>query len=129
MSCMLSTNDCVPAGAFIHLISGEVPSPGAAPGAAWLNSTGICPPSAKPVIVMVIGGPAGAPPRWPRSWAERGIARRRIARTVHRLVRMLSLLNGECRKNDVLARGRYERRMLTRGRAALSPGCEEIGRA
>jgi hypothetical protein len=58
---MFSTNDSFRPG--VHpLISGDVLR-GAAPGAAWLNSTGICPPSANPVIVMVIGGPAGAAPR------------------------------------------------------------------
>src|SRR5436189_270442 len=45
---------CVPAGAFAQLIAGDVPSPGAAPGAAWLNLTGICPPSGNPGIVKVI---------------------------------------------------------------------------
>src|SRR5262249_12232106 len=52
---MLSTNDCVPAGAFAHVIAGERPSPGATPAAAWLNFTGICPPSGKPATVIVIG--------------------------------------------------------------------------
>src|ERR1043166_5003068 len=63
MSCMLSTNDCVPAGTFVHVIAGDSPSPTATPGAAWLYFTGICPPSAKPATVIVIGGAAGAPPR------------------------------------------------------------------
>src|SRR5215207_6984928 len=65
---MVSTKDCVPAGTLAHAIAGDVPSPGAAPGAAWLNFTGISPPSGKPVTVSVIAGPAGAAgaaPRWP----------------------------------------------------------------
>ena len=41
------------------MIAGDVPSPGATPGAAWLNFTGICPPSANPATVSVMGGPAG----------------------------------------------------------------------
>src|SRR5215470_4723137 len=56
MSCMFSTNDCVPAGTFVHVIAGDNPSPVATPGAAWLYFTGICPPSAKPATVIVIGG-------------------------------------------------------------------------
>jgi hypothetical protein len=60
---MLSTNDCVPAGTFDHVMAGDVPSPGATPGAAWLILTGICPPSANPATVIVIGGAAGVPPR------------------------------------------------------------------
>src|SRR5881394_3083867 len=63
MSCMFSTNDCVPAGTFVHVIDGDSPSPTATPGAAWLYFTGICPPSEKPATVMVMGGAAGAPPR------------------------------------------------------------------
>jgi hypothetical protein len=60
MSRMFRTNDCVPGGVFVHDIAGDVPSPGATPGAAWLNLTGICPPSANPETVNVIGGAAGA---------------------------------------------------------------------
>src|SRR5215468_2759624 len=63
MSCMFSTNDCVPAGTFVHAIAGDRPSPGATPGAAWLYFTGIGPPSGNPATVIVIGGAAGAPPR------------------------------------------------------------------
>src|SRR6185436_14899892 len=63
MSCMFSTNDCVPAGTFVQVIAGDSPSPTATPGAAWLYFTGICPPSENPATVMVIGGAAGAPPR------------------------------------------------------------------
>src|SRR5579883_961672 len=50
---------CVPAGALAQLIAGDVPSPGATPGAAWLNLTGIRPPSANPGMVSVIAGEAG----------------------------------------------------------------------
>src|SRR5262245_24490764 len=50
---------CVPAGVLAHWIAGEVPSPGAAPGAAWLNFTGIWPPSGNPVMVRVIAGAGG----------------------------------------------------------------------
>src|SRR5262245_5759740 len=99
---MLSTNDCVPAGVFVQLIAGDVPSPGAAPGAACENFTGICPPSGNPVTVKTMAGAAGAPPRCPRSWALIGIATSRrtiVKRTNHSLVRMLLLLNGECREN------------------------------
>src|SRR5688572_1752723 len=59
---MFSTNDCVPAGTFVQLIAGEVPSPGAAPAAAWLNRTGISPPSGKPCTVSTIAGAGGAAP-------------------------------------------------------------------
>src|SRR4030095_16451051 len=63
MSCMFSMNVCVPAGGFAQLIAGEVPAPGAAPAAAWLNLTGTCAPSGNPGIVIVKGaGPAGVPP-------------------------------------------------------------------
>src|SRR5919198_489820 len=72
MSRMLRTNDCVPAGTFVQLIAGEVPSPGAAPGAAWLNFTGISPPSGNAAMVIVMAGPPGAPLRWPRSCAATG---------------------------------------------------------
>jgi hypothetical protein len=65
MSRMLSTNDCVPAGTFAQLIAGDVPSPGAAPSAAWLYFTGIWPPSGNPATVRVIAGAAGPPARWP----------------------------------------------------------------
>src|SRR5512134_2660314 len=76
---MFNTNDCVPAGTFVQLIAGDVPSPGAAPGAAWLNFTGICPPSGNPLTVIVIGGPlaAGAAPR---CCADAGRARTRSSR-------------------------------------------------
>src|SRR3569832_114609 len=60
MSCMCSTKLCVPAGVLAHWIAGDVPSPGATPGAAWLNLTGIWPPSGYPAIVSVITG--AAPP-------------------------------------------------------------------
>src|SRR5262252_9589695 len=59
MSCMFSTNDCVPAGTLLHEIAGDNPSPVATPGAAWLFFTGIGPPSAKPATVIVIA-PGGA---------------------------------------------------------------------
>ena len=59
---MFRTNDCVPAGTFVQLIAGDVPSPGAAPGAAWLKRTGISPPSAKPCTVSTIAGAGGAAP-------------------------------------------------------------------
>src|SRR5690348_7864444 len=59
---MFSTNDCVPAGTFVHVIAGDSPSPGATPGAAWLYFTGIWPPSGNPATVIVIAGAAGAPP-------------------------------------------------------------------
>src|SRR6185503_8228713 len=72
---MFSTKDCVPGGTLPQLIAGEVPSPGAAPGAAWLNLTGICPPSGKPVTVSVIAGGGGAPPRCPPgAWAAAAAA-------------------------------------------------------
>ena len=60
MSCMFRKNDWVPAGAFVQLIAGDSPSPVATPGAAWLNFTGISPPSGNPATVSVIGGAAGA---------------------------------------------------------------------
>src|SRR5947208_2365017 len=66
MSCMFSMKDCVPAGAFIQLMAGDFPSPGATPSAAWLYFTGICPPSGNPAMVIVIGGPAGAAGAAPR---------------------------------------------------------------
>src|SRR6188508_1054960 len=59
---MFSTNDCVPAGTFVQLMAGDVPSPGAAPGAAWLNFTGISPPSGKPCTVSTIAGAGGVAP-------------------------------------------------------------------
>src|SRR5262245_8558098 len=96
MSRMLSTNDCVPAGTLVQLNAGDVPSPGAAPGAAWLNFTGMSPPSGNPETVNVIGGLAGAPPRCPpRSWAltDTVISRMRTERTAARLLRIASLLN------------------------------------
>src|SRR5262245_19544792 len=75
MSCMWSTKLRVPAGALAQLIAGDVPSRGAAPSAAWLNLTGIWPPSGNPGIVSVMGRAAGAAPRWPpRSCAAIGSA-------------------------------------------------------
>src|SRR5688572_18444179 len=59
---MFSTNDCVPAGTFVQVMAGDVPSPGAAPGAAWLNFTGISPPSGKPCTVRTMAGAGGAAP-------------------------------------------------------------------
>src|SRR6185369_3207212 len=105
MSCMLSTNVCVPAGALVQVIAGDVPSPGAAPSAAWLNFTGNCPPSEKPSTVIVIGGAGAAPrpapppaPRPPRSCAATGRTTQNVTiRTKHnRKKRMLFLpkLNG-----------------------------------
>src|SRR5215471_13938419 len=52
---------CVPAGALAQFIAGEVPSPAATPGAAWLNLTGIRPPSGNPEMVRVIADEAGPP--------------------------------------------------------------------
>src|SRR5690606_16388668 len=43
-------------GTFDQESGGEVPSPGAAPGAAWVNSIGITPPSGKAVVLRTIGG-------------------------------------------------------------------------
>ena len=71
MSRMLRKNDCVPAGTLVQVIAGDVPSPGAAPSAAWLNLTGIWPPSGKPAMLIVIGGAAGAGAA-PRCCAARG---------------------------------------------------------
>src|SRR5215831_5778576 len=62
MSCMWSMKVCVPGGMFVHLISGDVPSPAGTPGAACEYFTGISPPSGNPATVIVIGGAAGAPP-------------------------------------------------------------------
>src|SRR5207249_12096951 len=98
MSCMLRTKDCVPAGTLAQVIAGDVPSPGAAPSAAWLNLTGISPPSGNPVIVIVIGGPPapGAPARCPaRCCATSGTAMSETAIDTknHRPVRMFVLLN------------------------------------
>jgi hypothetical protein len=59
---MFNTNDCVPGGTLVHVMAGDVPSPGAAPGAAWLNFTGISPPSGKPCTVSTIAGAGGAAP-------------------------------------------------------------------
>src|SRR2546430_5870479 len=100
MSCMLRTNDCVPAGELAQLIAGDVPSPGAAPSAAWLYFTGISPPSGNAAMVNVMAGPpaAGAPPRCPpRSCAATEIAMSgMIVETKnHRRVRILSLLDVE----------------------------------
>src|SRR5882672_90360 len=63
---MLRTKDCVPAGGLAQVIAGEVPSPGAAPSAAWLNFTGISPPSGNPATVIVMAGllAGGGPLRW-----------------------------------------------------------------
>jgi len=52
---MCSNKLFVPAGTFPHDNAGEVPSPGAAPGAAWLNFTGMIVPSAKAFVLRVIG--------------------------------------------------------------------------
>src|SRR5262245_32549098 len=52
---------CVPAGALAQFIAGDVPSPAATPGAAWLNLTGIRPPSGNPEMVRVIADEAGPP--------------------------------------------------------------------
>src|SRR3954447_13685877 len=98
MSCMFSTNDCVPAGGVVQLIAGDNPSPGATPSAAWLNFTGICPPSLNPETVSVIAGPAGAPParcppppRCPGVGAESATVKSGIvANTYHRRAFMVS---------------------------------------
>src|SRR4029078_9501825 len=96
MSRRLRTKDCVPAGTLAQLIAGDVPSPGAAPGAAWLNFTGIWPPSGNPVTVNVMAGPARRAARRPRFWAVRGIALSRTIETTNQsAVRMLFLLKGE----------------------------------
>src|SRR4051812_34607604 len=74
---MFSTNDCVPAGTFAQRISGDVPSPGAAPGADWVNFTGISLPSEKPETVSVIAGAAGRAVGWPAgagAWARAATA-------------------------------------------------------
>src|SRR3954451_7711445 len=78
MSRMLRKKDCVPAGTLAQLMAGDNPSPVATPGAAWLNFTGIDPPSANPSTVIVIGGAAGAPPR---CCAEATVARHAIVET------------------------------------------------
>ena len=93
---MFSTKDCVPAGTLAHAIAGDVPSPGAAPSAAWLNFTGISPPSGNPVTVSVIAGAAGAPPRWPAgACAINGAAtdRMKSETTSQRAADMLCLLD------------------------------------
>ena len=78
-----------------QLIAGEVPSPGAAPGAAWLNFTGIWPPSGNPGMVNVIGGPAGGAAPRPRSCAAMGMPMSRMIETTReRPVRMQFLLKG-----------------------------------
>src|SRR5688572_14127183 len=89
---MFRTNDCVAAGTLVQLIAGEVPSPGAAPGAAWLKRTGISPPSGKPVTVNTIAGAAGAaaaPPPAAGCCAVTGnaakIPQTTIARTMFRM--------------------------------------------
>src|SRR5215471_9537584 len=61
-SCMCRKKLCVPAGALAHFIAGDVPSPGATPAAAWLNLTGIWPPSGNPEMVRVMADEAGAGP-------------------------------------------------------------------
>src|SRR5579862_2229580 len=78
MSCMLRKKLWVPAGALAQLIAGDVPSPTATPGAAWLNLTGIWPPSGNPEMVRVIAGAAGAPLPLPLSWAESMAARESV---------------------------------------------------
>src|SRR4051812_26966764 len=103
MSCMLRTKLCVPAGTLDQLIAGEVPSPGATPGAAWLNFTGIWPPSGNPAIVIVIGGAAGAAaPRCPpRSCAvadaetSQAAVTGNVSRSEVRRMRMLVLVSVE----------------------------------
>src|ERR1700750_71682 len=62
---MFSTKDWVPGGTFAQWISGDVPPPGSAPGADWVNFTGISLPSEKPVTVRVIAGAAGRAAGWP----------------------------------------------------------------
>src|SRR5688572_16263589 len=100
---MLSTKDSVPAGGLAQLIAGEVPSPGAAPSAAWLNFTGISPPSGNAGIVNVMAGPlaAGAPPRCPPAM---GIEpRKMIVETRHnRPARILFLLIPDCSKDNAV---------------------------
>jgi hypothetical protein len=59
---MFKTHDWVPGGTFVQVIAGDVPSPGAAPGAAWLKRTGISPPSGKPCTVSTMAGAGGAAP-------------------------------------------------------------------
>src|SRR4051812_50013241 len=56
---MFSTNDWVPGGTFPQWIAGDVPPPGSAPGADWVNFNGISLPSEKPETVSVIAGAAG----------------------------------------------------------------------
>src|SRR6266516_3044693 len=114
MSRMLRTNDCVPAGELAQLIAGEVPSPGATPSAAWLNLTGIAPPSGNPVTVNVIAGPpaAGGPPRCPACAAiATGIAidRMIIDATNHRPAIMLFLLDVECGDSNTTVGRRGDR--------------------
>src|SRR4051794_38591019 len=93
MSCMLRKNDCVPAGTLVQVMAGDVPSPGATPSAAWLNRTGMGPPSGNPATVMVIGGAAAAGAA-PRCCAAIGIAMItvKIETTSPRPARMLLLL-------------------------------------
>jgi hypothetical protein len=51
----------VPAGTSFQFNSGEAPSPGAAPGAAWLNIKGMMPPSGKAgEDIDIMDGAAGA---------------------------------------------------------------------
>src|SRR3954468_5742244 len=61
---MFSTNDCVPGGTFPQWIAGDVPPPGSAPGADWVNFNGISLPSEKPETVSVIAGAAGRAAGW-----------------------------------------------------------------
>src|ERR1700694_1685372 len=56
-SCISSTKLAVPAGALVHFSSGDICSP------ACVYLAGISVPSAHPLVVNVMGGAAGAPPR------------------------------------------------------------------
>src|SRR6185436_9335306 len=107
---MLSTKVCVPAGTLAQAIAGDVPSPGAAPGAAWLNFTGMSAPSANPVTVSVIAGAAGAPPRWPAGdCAINGTAMDRMntENTSQRAADMLCLLDEINRRVTITHAGAY----------------------
>src|SRR5687768_10248989 len=59
MSRILRTNDWVPAGVPVQVMAGDVPPPGAASGAAWVNLTGMSSPSANPATVKTMGAAAG----------------------------------------------------------------------
>src|SRR4051812_50162014 len=61
---MFSTNDWVPGGTFPQWSAGDVPPPGSAPGADWVNFNGISLPSEKPETVSVIAGAAGRGAGW-----------------------------------------------------------------